>query len=115
MITFKFCRKNKEITRSWRLRFFGKEKYCHCLATAVLPLVSPQDAPPRSRLRGPRGVSAAAAEPQRAGERGRPGGQDAAHDGSARRAPRGGGYVRPSATAVTIPNSQAWFSARENE
>lgn len=48
--------------------------------------VAPQDAPARRGLRRPRGVPAAAAGPQRAGERRRPRRQDAAHDGRARRA-----------------------------
>lgn len=59
------------------LPFFSTSRVC----------VAPQDAPARRSLRRPRGVPAAAAEPQRAGERRRPRGQDATDDGRARRAP----------------------------
>lgn len=67
------------------LRFLGRWEYCPSLAKAVWVLL-PQDAPARRSLRRPRGVPAAAAEPQRAGERRGPRGQNAAHDGSSQRA-----------------------------
>lgn len=63
----------------------GRWEYCPSLAKAVWVLL-PQDAPARRSLRRPRGVPAAAAEPQRAGERRGPRGQNAAHDGGSQRA-----------------------------
>lgn len=67
------------------MRFLGRWGRRPSLTQAVWVLL-PQDAPARRSLCRPRGVSAAAAEPQRAGERRRPRGQNATHDGSAQRA-----------------------------